>query len=125
MAGNERRLAWFFVFLSLFFQLGSMVFGKQAALVAAGDFSVSGIANNHWYFLSLSCLGLQAIVWPLALRHLQLFLAYLVISLTYACIPILAHLVFAEILKPVHIISSVLILTGVLLVATGGRKAAA
>ena len=111
-----------FIALSLACQICSAVFGKFAAL-AQTSFTLRQILENRYYLLSLACLGLQAVCWPLALRHMPLFRAYLFMSGVYLAIPVLSRYVFHETLTAANLAGAVLIAAGIgILLRKGGTE---
>ena len=76
--------------------IASAWLGKKAAL-ANEHMSVSGLAGNAWYLAVLACLGMHALVWPLALRTIPLSIAYAVVNpLSLAGILVVARVAFGE-----------------------------
>ncbi|MFO1523059.1 MAG: hypothetical protein U1G05_13665 [Kiritimatiellia bacterium] len=65
--------------VSITLLIASAWLGKKAAL-ANVDMSVTGLAGNPWYLAVLACLGVHALVWPLALRTIPLSIAYAVVN---------------------------------------------
>lgn len=112
-------LPWVYLNVALLCQVVSMGFGKQAAL-SMGAFTLSGLLANVWYFLSLGALVVQALVWPLALRHYPLSFAYFYMSLSYIGVLLLSWLIFAETVTPQNLMGGLLVLIGVNLM-TGDR----
>ena len=109
-----------FIALSLAGQICSAVFGKFAAL-AQTSFTPRLILGNRYYLLSLACLGLQAVCWPLALRQMPLFRAYLFMSGIYLAIPVLSRCVFHETVTAANMAGSLLIAAGIgILLRKGG-----
>ncbi len=100
------------------------MFGKYAAMQSHGFLSAHGLLNNIPYLASLACLGVQAILWPLALRRLSLFWAYLVMSGVYVVIPIVSWLVFFEAVSVANILGAVLIMAGIIVMTCGKNEAA-
>ena len=109
-----------FLLLSLVCQILSSVFGKQAAL-AQTSFTPGAIFGNSFYLLSLACLGLQALLWPLALRRMPLFRAYMLMSGIYLAIPVISRFVFHEAVTPGNLAGAVLIAVGIGIVLWGGK----
>lgn len=110
----SRRAGWPWAFLNvaLVCQVLSMGFGKQAAL-SMGPFTPIGLLANGWYFLSLGALVIQALVWPLGLRHYPLSFAYFYMSLSYIGVLLISWLIFSETVTPQNIVGGLLILIGV------------
>jgi drug/metabolite transporter (DMT)-like permease len=112
--------AYFWIFLSLVCQVLSLILSKVAAL-RMHSFSLLGILHNGPYFASILCLGLQAIIWPLALRRLPLLKAYLFMSGLYIFIPPIAFFYFHEPVTGRNLLGSLVIMTGIGMLLTGGR----
>ena len=111
------------VILSLFCQLMALVFGKYAALQSNGVLTVRDLLGNAPYLASLACLGVQAVVWPLALRRLPLFWAYLVMSGVYVAIPLVSWSIFHEIVSVANMLGAGLIMAGIIVMTCGGKEA--
>lgn len=107
--------------LSLLCQVLSVGFGKQAAL-SISQFSARSVLENRFYLLSMLCLALQSIFWPIALRRYPLTFAYFYMSASYAAILVMSWMVFHEPVSIFNIIGAVLIVTGVNLMV-GGESA--
>ncbi|WP_243318234.1 hypothetical protein [Geothrix paludis] len=108
----NKGTSYFFILLSLGFQILSAVFGKRAAMVMT-PFTVDRLSHNHYYLASLGCLALQALFWPLALRRVPLFKAYLFMSGIYLAIPLISRFVFNEHLTSFNLAGSLLIAGGI------------
>lgn len=106
--------------LSLLFQTASVGFGKTASL-SMGRFTLGNTLSNPYYILSLTCLGLQAIAWQVALRRFPLSVAYLVMSLIYVNILLLSALWFHESVTWPNLCGAALIVAGVVLLTRGLR----
>ena len=104
---------YIFVLLSVFSQTISTVFGKTAAL------SGTGIDRylNHWYLLSLTMLGIQALVWQQALKRLPLSIAYPMMSLIFVFIPLVSYFIFLEKISSLQILGLMFILAGTIRIA--------
>ena len=111
-------LAFFFILLSLLMQILSVISGKFASLHMT-EFSLRAVLRNYYYLASLFFLGLQAIVWPLALRRFPLFWAYLFMSGIYVAIPVVSHFIFKEKVSRSNIIGAVVITIGISLMCAG------
>jgi multidrug transporter EmrE-like cation transporter len=109
--------------LSLLCQVFSVGFGKQAALSMNG-FSFHAVLSNRFYLLALLCLGLQSILWPIALRRYSLSFAYFYMSGSYAGILLMSYLLFHEVVTVFNITGAALIVTGVNLIVLGQPKGA-
>lgn len=115
---TQRWLSTICLNLSLGFQVLSVVIGKQAAMSMA-EFSPTSVLYNHLYFLSLVCLGLQSIVWPIALRRFSLSFAYFYMSIAYAIVLLLSASLFGEPVTIFNTIGTAFIFSGVLLLVYG------
>jgi multidrug transporter EmrE-like cation transporter len=107
--------------LSLLCQVFSVGFGKQAALSMSG-FSPHAVMSNRFYILSVLCLGLQAMLWPIVLRRYALSFAYFYMSASYAAILAMSYLLFNELVTMFNLAGAALIVTGVNLVVRGQVK---
>lgn len=101
-----------FCILSLFCQLGAIVFGKIASMHLAA-ISIHDLLTNKFYFISLAFLAMQSIFWPLALRKMQLARAYIIMSLLYPLIIAASIVLFQEKVGMAKIIGCVIIVFGV------------
>lgn len=115
-----RILAHFGLVFSLTCQILSLIFGKMAA-VGIREFTPAGIARAWPFWLSLMCLGLQALVWPLVLRRLPLFRSYLVMSGVYLAIPGVSWLVFHERVSSGNLVGALIIMVGIVTLLTGSQ----
>lgn len=106
--------AFVFILLSLMFQILSLIFGKSAAL-RMPVFSARTVMRNGYYLASLACLGLQALCWPLALRHFPLFWSYLFMSGIYVAIPVVSRFVYKEKVTFFNVLGSVIIMAGIVI----------
>ena len=109
---------YLFVLFSVLAQATSSVFGKTAAL------SGGGIDRylNYWYLLSLTMLGIQALVWQQALKRLPLSIAYPMMSLIFIFIPLVSYFIFLEKISSFQIVGSVFILVGTIQIAGNGNN---
>ncbi len=109
------RLDFYFIciVLSLLFQTASLGFGKQAALTLE-EFSALAIATNIYFLASLVCLGLQALVWPLALRRYPLSQAYFFMSAVLVNILIMSRFIFHETISTGNMAGALLIVAGII-----------
>lgn len=110
-----------FLFLSIVFQLASVYLGKLAALSISWH-SFGAILANRYYCMSLLCLAFQAVVWPLALRKLQLFTAYSCTMIIYPGIIAISILCFNESISLINALGALIIITGVAVFASGSRN---
>jgi multidrug transporter EmrE-like cation transporter len=97
--------------------------GKQASLHQEA-MTVAGVATNHWYWATMFCLGLQALVWPLVLKRAPLGFAYGFNSLSYVNTLLLSRFVFHEHISVQNMVGAGLIMGGVLLWARGQGEGA-
>lgn len=104
--------------LSLLCQVLSAGFGKQAA-ISMQSFTPLSVLSNHFYFFSMVCLGIQSIVWPLALRRYALSFAYLYTSGSYVAILLLSYFIFHEDISTTNIVGAALIITGINIMVRG------
>jgi len=102
--------------LSVLFQTASIGFGKQAA-ITINIFSLWAVVTNIHYLLSLACLGLQAIVWPLALRKYPLALAYFFMSSVFINIMLMSKFIFSEAITKGNIAGTGFIMAGIIILA--------
>ena len=98
--------------LSLLSQVLSVGFGKQAA-ISMTRFSPLSVLENRYYLLSMLCLALQSVFWPIALRRYPLTFAYFYMSISYAAILVMSGAVFHEPVTLFNITGAILIVTGV------------
>lgn len=101
-----------FLLLAVLFQGFALVFVKQAS----GLISVSLFKSLLVFCLALFFLLLQTIVWQQVLRICPLFYAYLWMSLLYPLMIFLSIAIFREPVRITTIISSALIISGVVLI---------
>jgi multidrug transporter EmrE-like cation transporter len=97
------------------------IFGKYASL-SVGAFTVHNIVTNHYYLLSILCLGLQAVCWQFALKEYDLFWAYLFMSGIYIVIPAASYFIFRESVSLHNIIGSLVIMAGIIILFTNTRE---
>jgi multidrug transporter EmrE-like cation transporter len=77
--------------------------------------------SNYFYLVSLLCLGLQAVCWPLALRRFPLFWSYTFMSGVYVVIPVISHFIFKEHVSFRNIVGSITIMAGIAVMCARGR----
>jgi multidrug transporter EmrE-like cation transporter len=104
--------------LAVVFASLSAGFGKAAA-VSMPSFDARSIATNSFYLLSIGCVGLQAAVWPFALRRYPLSVAYMAMSIVYINLLIIAHFIFQEPLTGPNLLGAGLIAFGNVMMARG------
>lgn len=76
-------------------------------------YSVNSVVLNRYYLFSLLCLGIQAVLWPIALRRYKLSFAYLYMSGAYPAILFMSWLVFCEKVTAFNIAGALLVVAGV------------
>lgn len=85
-------------------------------------FSPHAVASNPYYLLSMACLALQSLFWPIALRRYTLSFAYFYMSASYAAILLMSSLIFHEPVTFSNLAGAVLIVTGVNIMVRGDRS---
>ena len=105
----------------MLFQTLSIHFGKLASL-QLHSFTPREVLLNWPYLASLSCLALQAAVWPQVLRRFPLIWAYLCMSSVQVAIPVLAYFYFHEQVTQANALGSVAIAVGVLVLLSDSRE---
>ena len=111
------------IFLSLLFQVLSMVLSKVAAL-QMHTMSFREVVHNGPFFGSLLCLGLQAVAWPQALRRFPLAWAYLFMSGIFLAIPLASVFWFHETVTAGQYLGSLVIMAGMAVLLSGGEAKA-
>jgi len=114
----RRSSGWWWILLSLVFQILGLALGKAAAL-RMRTFTLAELARNGLYFASLACLALQALAWPQALRRFPLLPAYLLMSGYFVAIPVVSAVCFHEPISGRNILGSLVIMAGIGLVLAG------
>jgi multidrug transporter EmrE-like cation transporter len=110
------------IIFSILLQAASGIFGKYAAL-SVKDASIFITVTNGYYFLSLICLVLQAIIWQLALVHYPLSYAYPFLSLVNFVILIFSAILFQEQITAYNVLGLIIISFGILVLShTLGEK---
>lgn len=120
---SMRWLPMFCLNLSLSCQVLSAGFVKQAAITMHG-FSAKAVVLNPWYLLSMLCLGIQSIVWPIVLRRYPLSYAYFYMSASYVAILLISAFVFYEPVTTGNLVGAALIMIGVNILVSGNRAGA-
>ena len=110
MNRNLRRVSLFAAVLMLA-TLGQLA--AKAGALRAG----AGHLLNPLLLLSLCCLLARALLWAVVLRRERLVFAYPVMALSYPVILVLAHLVLGESLTPGRAAGSLLLVSGVVVMA--------
>ncbi|MFY0518404.1 EamA family transporter [Lysinibacillus sp. UGB7] len=103
---------YFFLILSIVFQSFSFVFSKLAAVSLENTPFIFYIVNKY-YFLSLVCLGIQAIFWQKTLNKMELSKAYPYTALIYLFILIYTYFIFKEPISINNIIGTIIIMIGI------------
>jgi multidrug transporter EmrE-like cation transporter len=100
---------------------GQVGFGKKAALYMN---HVPGfdVATNPWYLITIACLLLQALLWPLILKRTPLGFAYAFGALQYPVTLLISRTAFGETVTPLNVVGSGLIVAGVFVWARTGVK---
>jgi len=101
-----------YILCAFFFQSLSIIFGKTAA-IRIESFDLLNILNSKFYFLSLFCLVLQAVVWQIALQKIPLNKAYFFMSGVYFVIILSSYFIFHENVSFNNIAGTAIILTGI------------
>ena len=115
--------AWILLLVNLALIAGQTGLGKQASLHQQA-MTVAGVATNHWYWATMFCLGMQALVWPMVLKRAPLGFAYGFNSLSYVNTLLLSRFVFHEHVSVRNVVGAGLIMGGVVLWARGqGERA--
>lgn len=119
----KRWQAFLWIFLSLLFQVLTMILGKVAAL-RLRSFTLQEVAHNGPYLASLACLACQAVTWPQALRRFPLFWAYMFMSAIFLAIPVVSALFFHEPVTSRNLLGSAVIMAGMAVLLAGGEAGA-
>jgi len=107
--------------LTILFQTLSIIFGKYASL-NMGDFNLINILKNHFYYLSIFCLFLQAVSWQFVLKKYNLSYSYVFMSLVYVFTLIFSYFLFKESIKISNIIGTIFIIIGILICILEEKK---
>lgn len=102
-------------------QVASVILLKRTAL-SLQHFSLIQVATNPFYLTALCFLGVQALLWPLVLRRLPLFLVYSLMVLSYPGILLASFLVFHESPSLMNLLGAALIIFGVVTFAVEGKR---
>jgi multidrug transporter EmrE-like cation transporter len=113
--------AWVLLLVNLALIAGQTGFGKQAALQQAA-MTVGRVATNPWYWATMACLGVQALVWPLVLQRVPLGFAYGFNALSYVNTLLLSRFVFREHVSLANLLGAGLIMVGVMVWARGVER---
>jgi undecaprenyl phosphate-alpha-L-ara4N flippase subunit ArnE len=76
--------------------------------------SVWAKLGTGWLWLALACLGLGMLLWLIVLQHLQVSIAYPMLSLNFVLITLAARFIFREHIDRRHWVGVGLIMLGVL-----------
>lgn len=113
-AALTRSLAYSALALSILCRSLVFVFAKYAAL-GTSNTGVIQILLNHWYWAELTALGMQAVFWIYALKHLSLNVAYPTMAFVYGVNLGWAWYLFDETVTPAHVIGCGIIIIGVII----------
>jgi drug/metabolite transporter (DMT)-like permease len=102
--------------LCIIFQSAAVVCAKYAGSISLGR-GVAAIIINPWYAGQLAALSMQTICWILILRRLPLSFVYPFMSLVFPLNLVLALLFFQEKVQFNHIVGTILIVCGVVIIA--------
>jgi multidrug transporter EmrE-like cation transporter len=116
---NERLLGLLYVTLAVLFEaFGQLAFKHSAESAQAHD-GTFGLLRRLWYRKSMAlgilCFGADAVFWTLALRVLDVSLAFPVSSLGFVFVVVLSHVWLREEVSAERWIGVSLILAGVVL----------
>jgi undecaprenyl phosphate-alpha-L-ara4N flippase subunit ArnE len=75
---------------------------------------LAGKLRTPWLWLALACLGSGLLLWLLVLQHLQVSVAYPMLSLNFVLITLVARFVFHEPVDLRHWLGVALVMLGVL-----------
>lgn len=110
--------AWGFLLLNLLLLAGQAGFGKQASLVQR-EMGMMYFWANPFYLLTMACLGLQVMVWPLVLRRFSLGFAYGFNALSLVTTLLISWGIYGETVTWSNVAGCGLIVGGVRLWAAG------
>jgi len=113
---NADILGYALIVGSVLLQSCALACFKQAGLSGSHQ-GVLGLVVNLWYVLGLAMLASQAVLWMATLRRFELSFAYPFMSLVFPVNLILAALAFHEMIRPGHVVGTLLILAGVVVLA--------
>lgn len=103
-----------FLILSIILNCLSVILLKVGA-DSIINFTFFSIIQNVFYISSIFSLGLQAILWQLALKKYDLNYAYLFTSLYYPIILSTSYIIFREQLSTNNLIGTLIIIIGLLI----------
>jgi len=101
------------ILLGLMFQTIASVFTKIAALNME-SFTTATISTNTFYFVSLLCMGLNAITWQIVLKKYPLSVVYYVNSSLLVIMLFVSRFYFDETITDGNILGSIFIIFGLL-----------
>jgi len=81
---------------------------------------VLAVALNPYVVAGLGCYGLSAALWLVVLSKLPLSAAYPLVALAIVMVIVASNLLLGEVVSPIRIAGSALIVLGVVLVGLGG-----
>lgn len=99
---------------------GGQVLFKKAAVTTPDMKSVSGLMDllgNVWFWLALLLYGAATLLWIFILQKVALSTAYPFAALGFILVPCAGYFLFGETLSPWHILGTILIISGVLLIS--------
>lgn len=86
------------------------------------DFNLINILKNHFYYLSIFCLFLQAVFWQFVLKKYNLSHAYIFMSLVYVFTLIFSYFLFQESIRISNIIGTLFIIMGIIISISKEKK---
>lgn len=113
---NKFQNGYLFILVPIFLRILTVILFKEAAL-SMSAFTITNILTNYLYIICFVVFFLRAITWQHALKSIPLSLAYNFQSLTYVGLLIVGYLFFDEKITTNNIIGSIIIITGVLIIA--------
>ena len=103
---------WWLLLVNLLLLAGQAGFGKQAALIQR-EVGIHLFFLNPFYLITMGCLLLQTLVWPLVLNRSPLSFAYGMNSLNYVNTLAISRLVFGEQVTIPNLLGAGLIILGI------------
>ena len=113
---NSRKIAAIFLVITVLLRALNPVIFKEAALSMTA-FTAMDILLNGLYWLSFGVLMLRSITWQLTLRTYNLSVAYPFMSLSLIVLLLAANSIYGEAISWMHVIGTVLIICGLVLIA--------
>ena len=117
---SARGVVWLLV-LAVLFRSTAAIFAKLAALFSI-DRGLFGLVWNPWFFAEMCSLALQSVAWTLVLRHRSINSVYPYNSLVFVINLSAAHWLFNETITLNHIIGTMVIAGGVLIMVIAPAK---